>query len=230
MSICPANKLSSLLRHQILELWLPVTCQKVKCLSKITYERITFILRRLSYHGQVSVMGEQLSVYLLVYFLLGFRCIWWFTRQRSFISFVSCRRSQGILGTLRLCSHYNGYLFVRTWKVIQNSVNITEDITMATTPKTRCTLKSDFAFFGTSGRLSQLAHFDKYRRLNSSEFLRKIPKFKKGGRNSPSFVYDPDKTWNLVILRRSSALTAKKFTKKIVCCTFKIAVFSYLNL
>ena len=57
-------------------------------------------------------------------------------------------------------------------------------------------VKSDFAFFGTSGRLSQLAHLVKCRRLNSSgvEFLRKIPKFKKGGRNSSSFVYDPDKT------------------------------------
>lgn len=58
--------------------------QKVKCLSKINCERITFILRRSidsslsvkSYHGQVSVLGEQLSVYLLVYFLLAFRCIW----------------------------------------------------------------------------------------------------------------------------------------------------------
>lgn len=50
-------------------------------------------------------------------------------------------------------------------------------------------LKSDFAFFETSRRLCQVAHFVK------------------------SFVYIVEKTRNSAILRRSRAVTAKKFTK-----------------
>ena len=53
-------------------------------------------------------------------------------------------------------------------------------------------LKSDFAFFETSGRLSQVALFVK------------------------SFVYIVDKTRNSAILRRSPEVTAKKFTKSVM--------------
>ena len=53
-------------------------------------------------------------------------------------------------------------------------------------------LKSDFAFFETSGRLTQVAHLVK------------------------SFVYIVDKTRNLAISRRSRAVTAKKFTKSVM--------------
>ena len=53
-------------------------------------------------------------------------------------------------------------------------------------------LKSDFAFFETSGRLSQVAHFVK------------------------SFVYILEKTRNSAILRHSPEVTPKKFTKSVM--------------
>ena len=53
-------------------------------------------------------------------------------------------------------------------------------------------LKSDFAFFENSGRLSQVANFAK------------------------SFVYIVDKTRNSTILRRNHEVTAKKFTESVM--------------
>ena len=70
----------------------------------------------------------------------------------------------------------------------------------------KSSLKKDFAFFETSARLVQLAHF--------------LRKFKKSKKFSSSFVHVGDKSRPSLC---TYALTAMKCTKK-VCCACKVAV------
>ena len=56
-----------------------------------------YILYFQSYHGQVGVMGEQLSVNLLVNLRLAHRIEWSHIRQTRVSSIVSCGRNHGVL-------------------------------------------------------------------------------------------------------------------------------------
>ena len=70
--------------------------------SKTTCVFIRSILRQYilyfqSYHGQVGVMGEQLSVNLLVNLRLAYLIERRHIRQRRVSSIVSCGRNHGVL-------------------------------------------------------------------------------------------------------------------------------------
>ena len=70
--------------------------------SKTTCVFIRSILRQYilyfqSYHGQVGVMGEQLSVNLLVNLRLAYLIEWRHIRQRRVSSIVSCGRNHRVL-------------------------------------------------------------------------------------------------------------------------------------